>query len=326
MFLSIVIPVYNVEAYLSRCLDSLLNQICPADVEIICIDDGSTDRSGRICDDYSQNNYCVRVIHQENKGVGAARNVGVENALGKFIAFVDPDDYVSDKWYNCIKGALESLACDILVFDHCRIEKEKEEHREYEKCSGGVKPEKLLMDLTADIVISNSLWQMVFARKLFDGIAFPEDVKCMEDYAVLHKIVLRAANIFYLHESLYFYCVRNDSLVKAIDWDKSLKCYQIAKERYDWLSSMGHRVSCMGYLVQALGLCRSYGSSDEMLKTERRVNAMGRRIIRQHLFSIIADRECPRQMKLKLILACIGLYNVAIWGKGILKKALRSLR
>ena len=324
MFLSIIIPIYNVGNYLTRCLEALLKQRLDPDVEIICVDDGSTDRSGTICDNYARINGVIRVIHQNNRGIGAARNVGMRSARGTYVAFVDPDDYVATNWYAKIKTSLEKNSCDILLFDHCRLEKGNVEEREYGRQSGFIEREKLLADVTADIVISNSLWQMAFVRKIYEGITFPENVKCMEDYAVLHKIILKASSVYYLHEKLYYYCVREDSLVKAIDWDKSLRCYQIAKERYEFLSAEGYQVSPIGYLVQALGLCRKYNVSGEPRATEKRFNVMGRQIIRRHIFPILADRQCPVEMKLKMILASIGLYNAAVWWKNILKKLLRK--
>ena len=92
--ISIVSPVFNVEKFLARCLDSLVNQTL-SDIEIILVDDGSPDNSGRICDEYAKKDDRVIVIHKENGGVSSARNVGIDKAKGKYICFVDSDDYVS---------------------------------------------------------------------------------------------------------------------------------------------------------------------------------------------------------------------------------------
>lgn len=93
--LSIIIPVYNVEPYINKCLDSLIHCIDSNQAEIICIDDGSTDQSGKICDVYQEKYTNIKVIHQKNQGVAAARNTGLSHAKGEYIAWVDSDDYVS---------------------------------------------------------------------------------------------------------------------------------------------------------------------------------------------------------------------------------------
>ena len=168
MFLSILIPVYNVEAYLSRCLDSLLGQSLPDDVEIICVDDGSTDRSGVICDEYAQAHAHVRVVHQENKGVAGARNCAIHLARGKYIAFVDSDDYVSEDWYIQIRSALEREDCEILLFDYSLVENNIiKKERVYKYQTGPVAKEDFIFDLSTDVVLGSYLWQMIYKRHLF---------------------------------------------------------------------------------------------------------------------------------------------------------------
>lgn len=96
--ISVIIPVYNVEKYLHRCLDSVIEQTYK-NLEVILIDDGSTDHSGEICDDYAAKDVRIHVIHQENQGVSAARNKGLDTAKGEYIAFVDSDDYILPEMY-----------------------------------------------------------------------------------------------------------------------------------------------------------------------------------------------------------------------------------
>ena len=116
MLLSVIIPIYNVEQYIKECFDSLCKQP-GADIEYICIDDGSTDNSGKICDEYAKRDNRFVVIHQTNKGVSAARNQGLLYAHGSYLAYVDPDDFVSDEWYINIKECVQQTDCDILIFD-----------------------------------------------------------------------------------------------------------------------------------------------------------------------------------------------------------------
>lgn len=114
---SIIIPVYNVENYIKECFESIKIQKTRDDLEVICIDDGSTDRSGIICDEYAKSDKRFKVIHQKNKGVSATRNLGVSISKGKYLAWIDPDDYINENWWNSIKNLLDDNI-DIIFFDY----------------------------------------------------------------------------------------------------------------------------------------------------------------------------------------------------------------
>ena len=104
--ISVIVPVYNTELYLHRCIDSILSQTF-TDFELLLINDGSTDRSGEICDEYAGKDKRVRVFHKENGGVSSARNIGLDEARGEWIAFVDSDDWVSPKLLEILHGEAE---------------------------------------------------------------------------------------------------------------------------------------------------------------------------------------------------------------------------
>ena len=116
-FFSIIVPVYNTETRLEKCIDSLVNQTFK-DIEIILVDDGSTDRSGSICDDYSSKDNRITVIHQENTGQGIARNCGLKVANGEYIAFLDSDDFMDEKSYEIIKEAIDKTDADLCAFGY----------------------------------------------------------------------------------------------------------------------------------------------------------------------------------------------------------------
>lgn len=325
VFLSVLIPVYNVEKFLPRCLDSLLNQQLPADVEVVCVDDGSTDRSGELCDAYAQRDSHVRVIHQDNKGLGGARNSGMKAAHGEYVAFIDSDDYVSDDWYSKIRVTLEREKCDILFFNYSRIESTIiKKCRAYKTKSGYINRDELLFDIVSDVIMKSAMWQMSLKRELFCDIEFPENRMILEDYAVMPQILLKAESIYYLNESLYYYCIRESSLTQASNCDKRLRCYQLAVERYEYLRSLGYPVSRMGCWVMALFLCRNCGTKEAPEK-ERMCRAMGKRIIRENLCAILRYRRCPWTFKLRFILASVGLYDFAIRTYLTLNKIRRAI-
>ena len=110
--ISVIVPVYNVEKYLSRCIDSILNQTYK-DYEIILIDDGSKDSSGKICDEYAKNHNNISVIHTKNRGLSAARNTGTENSHGEYITFVDSDDLISNSFLSDLYTLIVNNNADI---------------------------------------------------------------------------------------------------------------------------------------------------------------------------------------------------------------------
>ena len=119
MKISVIVPVYNVEQYVGECIESILNQSF-YDIELILINDGSKDNSGFICDEYAKKDNRIKVIHKKNEGVSIARNIGIKNASGKYIAFVDSDDLVDKEIYTTMLQAIEESGSDLVM---CRYEK-----------------------------------------------------------------------------------------------------------------------------------------------------------------------------------------------------------
>ena len=113
---SIIVPVYNVEKYLRRCIDSILRQTL-TDIEVILVDDGSFDSSGKICEEYARKDSGLRVIHQKNAGVAVARNTGLDIASGDYIAFVDSDDYIEPNMYQSMMQVANQYDCDVVLCD-----------------------------------------------------------------------------------------------------------------------------------------------------------------------------------------------------------------
>ena len=122
LILSIIVPIYKVEQYLSKCIESLLNQdLSPEDYEIILVDDGSPDRCGKICDEYAATFSNIRVVHRANGGLSAARNSGIETAQGQYIQFVDSDDYLEPEVLKTLVTKMETDNLDILRFNYQNV-------------------------------------------------------------------------------------------------------------------------------------------------------------------------------------------------------------
>ena len=123
--ISVIVPVYNVEKYLPQCLNSIINQTYK-NIEVVLVDDGSTDDSGNICEEYKKNDERIIVVHQKNSGLSAARNVGIEISTGEYITFIDSDDYISPDYIENLYSALEQYSADIAICDLKKVSEKVE--------------------------------------------------------------------------------------------------------------------------------------------------------------------------------------------------------
>ncbi len=215
MIVSIIVPVYNVEKYIEKCIRSLLNQTFK-DYEIIVVIDGSTDASEKIVRDIQKENpEKIKIINQAKKGPGAARNTGIAAACGKFLLFVDSDDYISsDLIAHAYKKAAENDS-DITVFDAKLVD----EDGEYLKYESAIMYEKGMINLDGPerLLILPSLWNKLYKKSLFDEnkISIPENSAMGEDLAANMGLLSCAKSVTHLPEPLYFYVQHSGSIMSS---------------------------------------------------------------------------------------------------------------
>lgn len=221
-FISIIVPVYKVEPYLKCCLDSLRRQTMP-EIEIILIDDASPDRCGEICDAYAARDARIRVFHlEDNKGLSAARNLGIRMATSNYLMFVDSDDWVSvDFCREAYQCAIQNNA-DLVMFDYQSVKDSKPVPRRTESVPEGRKNCEEAIDLLFTNV-QNYAWNKLYRKELFNEILYPEGY-FFEDIATTYKIIWKASNIYYINKALYYYRLRPGSIVavhsKTGEWSK----------------------------------------------------------------------------------------------------------
>ena len=196
---SIIIPVYNVEPYIEESLNSILSQSYD-NLEIILIDDGSTDRSGSICDSYAENDSRFRVIHQKKAGVSAARNVGLDQMTGSIVAFLDPDDIYCSEFFESMLDTMYREHSKIVVCNYTIEENGKRTicHDLNHEAFDHIFALRALVDEKYDW----SLWNKLYDRALWDGIRFPEG-QVFEDLDIFYKVVERCDRLYTLPETLY---------------------------------------------------------------------------------------------------------------------------
>lgn len=211
--ISVIVPVYNVEAYLKRCLNSLVNQTY-GNLEILLIDDGSTDLSPRICDEYADRYSNVTVIHQKNKGLCGARNTGLDNARGEYIGFVDSDDWCSLDMYQFLYDTICKHNVDVVACGYYRV---SSGHQTVAKCDGAthiLNNELLIRDIVLNFDFRTVFWNKLFTKKVFETIRFPEGYT-FEGTRFMHKVLENVTKAVFVDEPKYFYVDTANSIVNT---------------------------------------------------------------------------------------------------------------
>lgn len=218
MKISVIVPVYNSEKYLQRCINSILNQTYK-DLELILIDDGSTDSSGSICDSFAKIDSRVRVIHQKNSGVSEARNIGLNHAVGDYITFVDSDDYIDSRMYEELINLFLKYNADITHCGYKRVNPEgviqKEVHGTHKVlCQNQIEATNCFL---RGEYFNCGIWNKLFKASLFERVRFDSHLKVNEDVVVGFLAFQNAKKIVFIDETFYCYVVHDESACNTID-------------------------------------------------------------------------------------------------------------
>lgn len=229
--ISVIVPVYNSSKYLRKCIESIIEQTYK-NMEIILVNDGSTDDSGAICDEYAEKDERITVIHQKNAGESMADNRGLDICTGEYIGFVDADDRIAEDMYEFLYMALLKYDADISICGHYR---EDSEHGVYgaENDNGKIivyDSREAIRKVVEDKEIHSFVWDKLYRRDLFTGFRFRQGV-ILEDIATMYKIFMRAKKIVVCNVPKYYYYQRKDSALhmrnEALNWDQ----FCVYKER-----------------------------------------------------------------------------------------------
>lgn len=240
MLLSIVIPVYNVAEYLQTCIDSILVNDC-RDWEVILVDDGSTDGiSPQICDENAARHpELIRVIHQQNKGPGGARNTGLEAAKGEYLFFVDSDDTIAPKALETLRRAVGETHSEIYTFQMASHEG-KGVYTPMEICPCVDGPFTLAE--RPEVLLSQpAIWARLWRRDLFMnmGIRFPDKAWYGEDLRTVTKLMALASSIEVLPDCLYFYLIRPGSIMRSENIERNRDILRAFEDMLDWFRDHG---------------------------------------------------------------------------------------
>lgn len=228
--ISIIIPVYKVEKYLEKCIESVLKQTY-TNLQIILVDDGSPDNCGKICDEYAKKDSRIEVIHKINGGLSDARNVGINRANGRYIGFVDSDDYIKEDMYEKLINLIKEYDADISICNLYDVIDGKEYVRNKDNGIHEYSRIDILKEVLLDKNIQSYAWNKLYEKELFDEIKYPIGKK-YEDIGTIFYLFEKCNKIVVTSEPEYYYLKRADSLVNNVTESTILDYTEIIIQRY----------------------------------------------------------------------------------------------
>lgn len=307
--ISVIVPVYNVEKYLDRCVDSLVNQVYK-NLEIILVDDGSPDNCPTMCDAWAQKDSRIKVIHKENGGLSDARNAGMAMVTGEYIAFVDSDDWVDLNLLHTLLTALKKSNSDIAC---CKIVKVREDEKKSQvgNCLGEYKlydTESAMYELITDKDIQQIVWNKLYKRKVLGNIKFKKG-KYNEDEFWTYQVVGNANQIVVVDYPGYYYLQRNSSIMGSAYSLKRLDAIDAKVYRQEYLANNFPSLECIGkknllYTCLYHGqLVLKYINADEKKAALIRL----RKVFKQYKFKYNELRKMPLKDKVWIGLGMVNL-------------------
>lgn len=265
--ISVIVPVYNMEQYLERCVNSIVDQTY-RNLEIILVDDGSTDRSPRMCDEYAAKDGRIKVVHKVNGGLSDARNAGLQVATGNYIGYVDSDDWIEPQMYQRMYEACIEHQAQVAV---CRYAKIYRDHVDREG-NGQVTVFdregilKIYLTDQPEYVVYNSVWSKLFAREVVEGVLFPVG-KNSEDIMYTTKAFCKLEKAVYIDECFYDYVLDREGSIMNVNrtqrmfqdeipfWREHITCIRemVSKDMGDMAAYYFYRRLLSYYMELAVG-------------------------------------------------------------------------
>lgn len=281
--ISVIVPVYNVVDELSQCLDSLINQTYE-ELDIIVVNDGSTDGSASLCQEYAEKDKRIKLIHQKNAGLSAARNRGIDEASGDYLAFIDSDDWVETDYFQVLYDNMIAYKADISVINFYRYFDESREFVWYSlkgEAPTEVKSSKEILEdyynlkhnRYTNVVVA---WGKLYKRCLFEGLRYPVGRYCEDDFTT-YKAIMKAKKLVFSYDPLYIYRERQSSLSDENFTVRRLLDYREAhEERIALLAIKGYDIGChiQPYLNKLAFLREKFLDMGEIDEYERTVRDM----------------------------------------------------
>lgn len=301
--ISVILPVYNIAGYLPACMEALLKQTY-ARLELILVDDGSTDGSAALCDGYAEADARVAVWHKPNGGLSDARNYGIARARGAYITCVDPDDTIDADYVAYLYGLIIKYGAKMSVCQH-RVWQNGRVLHEYGANGDALLNAKACVGrMLYHDVIDTSAWGKLYAAELFDGVQYPVG-RLFEDIATTYKLMMRAGEVAVGWESKYNYMLRESSIVYSAFNPRKLDLLEMTDGMAREVAEAWPELS--GAALRRRVYAR-FSTLNQMLDTrdcpEARRDIL--RFIRRHAWAILRDAKAPRRDKLAILALSMG--------------------
>ena len=316
--ISVIVPVYNVEAYLAQCLDSVLMQTYK-DLEILLIDDGSADRSGRICDEYQEKDERIRVFHTENHGLSAARNVGLDHASGAYILLLDSDDWIDENTVQILLKYAMRYDADVVscaYFYEWKNRRDIEEEIDHPIILEG---NQIMQAHIQKSYLGYVAWNKLYKRELFSDIRYPVG-RNHEDVLTTYKLLASAETVVCISDALFHYRMRANTISRVYSMDSMISFWQAHDERYQALSKAypEYQDALIEECFRAINrMCRWYASFSKMERTRGEAvmqemqdfaKQYERRILKGKSFSVMTKVACIcAKTRSRVLLALLNL-------------------
>ena len=311
--ISVIVPVYNVEAYLPKCVDSILAQTYKT-LEIILVEDGTKDSSGKICDEYAKKDSRIRVVHKENGGLSSARNAGMDIARGDYFGFVDSDDWIEPEFYETMLSAAQKHDADLVCcgrFDVDGVTGEKTVglcHPKEEVISA--------MEMLGRVFVwdncDSAAWDKLYRRELFDEIRYPLGVYS-EDVAIFYKLMEKANRVALVPKPMYNYLHRENSITTAKLSEKTFHYPNHTAVIYPYIREHHPEIEQEARFLRVRGIAHAMLSIDlageEAWETYKSYYRCQRRELRSHLAFILRSQYHGKKERLIHLLLAAGLYR-----------------
>ena len=304
--ISVIIPIYNVCQYVKRCIDSVIEQTYK-NLEIILVDDGSTDSSGKICDEYALKDSRVIVIHKKNGGLSDARNAALKICKGELLTFIDGDDFVSRYYIENLYEALSSASAQMSAcqaydfFDGDDLpEDRKADSSKAETYSAHDYLKKMLYQDNAE----TTAWGKLFYRNMFSDVFFPKGA-IYEDIPTIYKIVLRCEKTVIIHSKDYYYLQRSDSIqyrsftLRKMDAVKHMR--QLCGDVLEIYPDLKKAAACR-WVSLACNICFQIRKGEYPEETKELWD-----IVRANRFTVLTDNSARKKARAASLLSYLGM-------------------
>ncbi|SFD67105.1 Glycosyltransferase involved in cell wall bisynthesis [Lentibacillus persicus] len=325
--ISVIVPVYKVEQYIHRCIDSILAQTY-ANIEVIIVDDGSPDRSGAIADEFARTDSRVKVIHKENGGLSDARNCGMTHAAGEFTMFIDSDDWIDQQMIERMTAGALTYKADVVQSsfyyaydDHLMVD---ERYMPLSAAPTLLTGKNLMRALITNEQVKNFAWGKLYKTQLIRDISFEKDV-LFEDVFWAHQVMHRAEKFLLMSDPFYYYYQRNDSIV-ANYTSRNLDMIKGLRERHRFIEKFYESLTDVSFK----GLLKMCLAHYHLLFRNRKADCLGahknaiHRFIKENRTAMIRAAQNDNELRVQLYLFLIHPYlNISYLA---LRKLLRKLR